>query len=215
MPGRGPAVSRTAISRETLPQPARAREACQIPAAGEATSAYQKYGGPPWRSLDFAATLPSGATSVSSPANGFSVVRMPRSGAPFQGASGEGSTAISASSQPVWAWAEATVKGSSNNAPATSREAVTAAADRRPSNTCIPHIFLDKSSSTATQQSLRWKRGRIHGHGRGEEIPDRRAGVSGDEGALPRVTEGAGEVRGVSYSCFRHGRACPGHHRLS
>lgn len=39
----------------------RASLACHVPAAGVPTSAYQKYGGPPRLSRDFAATLPSGA----------------------------------------------------------------------------------------------------------------------------------------------------------
>src|SRR5262252_9789271 len=84
-----------------VPQPAWpvASSTRQVPAAGAATSAYQKYGGPPCRSLDLAATLPFGATSESSPCSGFSTAKITRSGAPFQGASGDGSTAASASSQ--------------------------------------------------------------------------------------------------------------------
>jgi hypothetical protein len=39
-----------------------------------------------------AATLPSGAISDITPASGFSVTIMTRSGAPFQGANGEGKT---------------------------------------------------------------------------------------------------------------------------
>ena len=37
------------------------------PAAGALTSVNQKYGGPPWRSREVAATLPSGPVSESSP----------------------------------------------------------------------------------------------------------------------------------------------------
>jgi len=50
----------------------------------------------PCRSFDFAATLPFGAISESSPESGFSTAKITRSGAPFQGASGDGSTATSA-----------------------------------------------------------------------------------------------------------------------
>ena len=55
---------------------ARSRVSCarHVPAVGDATSANQKYGGPPWRSRDLAATLPSGAISDSSPSTGFSAV---------------------------------------------------------------------------------------------------------------------------------------------
>ncbi len=41
--------------------------ACQEPAAGPLISVNQKYGGPPWRSREVAATLPSGPVSESSP----------------------------------------------------------------------------------------------------------------------------------------------------
>src|SRR5262252_8075482 len=83
-----------------VPQPAWpvASSTRQVPAAGAATSAYQKYGGPPCRSFDLTATLPFGAISESSPASGFSTAKITRSGAPFQGASGDGSTATSAAS---------------------------------------------------------------------------------------------------------------------
>ena len=40
----------------------------QVPAAGDLTSANQKYGGPPCRSRDLAATPPSGPISDSPPA---------------------------------------------------------------------------------------------------------------------------------------------------
>src|ERR1700722_6580088 len=78
--------------------PSRTSFACQVPAAGVATSANQKYGGPPWRSCEAAATLPSGAISESSPRIGFSAAKMTRSGAPFHGASGDGRTASGAAS---------------------------------------------------------------------------------------------------------------------
>src|SRR6266849_3727705 len=67
-------------------------------AAGDATSANQKYGGPPYRSRDLATTFPSGAISESSPSSGFSAAKMTRKGAPFHGAIGEGKTASSAAS---------------------------------------------------------------------------------------------------------------------
>ena len=56
--------SRTAISRVIVLHSAgalsRASFACHVPAAGDATSANQKYGGPPCRSRDLAATLSIG-----------------------------------------------------------------------------------------------------------------------------------------------------------
>ena len=76
------AASRTVMSRVIAPQPAAASGARHVPAAGDATSANQKYGGPPWRSRDLAATLPSGAISESSPSSGFSAAKMTRSGCP-------------------------------------------------------------------------------------------------------------------------------------
>ena len=100
--GRGGSAARTAIGRViVLHSPgawSRASFACHVPAAGDATSANQKYGGPPWRSRDLAATLPSGAISESSPSSGFSAAKMTRRGAPFHGATGEGKTASSAAS---------------------------------------------------------------------------------------------------------------------
>ena len=94
--GGGAGASRTTMSRVIVPQPGAASAACHVPAAGEATSANQKYGGPPWRSRDLAATLPSGAISESSPSSGFSAAKMTRNGAPFHGAIGADRTAISA-----------------------------------------------------------------------------------------------------------------------
>src|SRR5262249_19031218 len=74
--GRGGSSSRTAISRVTVLQPEvawpRARFTRHVPAAGDATSANQKYGGPPCRSCDFAAMLPSGAIHENPPPGGFS-----------------------------------------------------------------------------------------------------------------------------------------------
>src|SRR5215470_6911056 len=86
-----------------VPQPAWsvASSTRHVPAAGAATSAYQKYGGPPCRSRDLMATLPFGAISESSPESGFSTAKITRSGAPFQGATGDGSTATSAASSQV------------------------------------------------------------------------------------------------------------------
>ena len=70
-----------------------ARVARHVPAAGAVTSANQKYGGPPLRSRDLAAMLPSGAISESSPSSGLSEAKRTRKGAPFHGAIGAGKTA--------------------------------------------------------------------------------------------------------------------------
>src|SRR5262249_8485918 len=98
-PGPPGLSGRTLISRLIGRQPAPAcwgvSVACQVPAAGAVISANQKYGGPPWRSREVAATVPSGAVSESSPCSGFSVTSMTRSGAPFHGAHGEGRSEIS------------------------------------------------------------------------------------------------------------------------
>ena len=87
--GRGGCVAATSISRVTVRHSAgalaRVSCACHLPAAGEATSASQKYGGPPRRSREVAATLPFGAISDSSPSSGFSAAKITRSGAPFHG----------------------------------------------------------------------------------------------------------------------------------
>src|SRR5208282_6287155 len=61
-------------------------------------SANQKYGGPPWRPRDLAATRPSGVISDSSPSSGFSAATMTRNGPPVHGAAGAERTAISAAS---------------------------------------------------------------------------------------------------------------------
>ena len=95
-PGGGAGSSRTAMSRVKVPQPDAVSAARHVPTAGAATSAYQKYGGPPWRSRDFAATLPSGPISENSPSSGFSAATTTRSGMPFHGAIGADRTAIGA-----------------------------------------------------------------------------------------------------------------------
>src|SRR5450830_109109 len=137
--GGGGLTSRTAISRVILLHSAgawsRTSVACHVPAAGDATSANQKYGGPPCRSRDLATTLPSGAISESSPSSGFSAAKTTRKGTPFHGAIGEGRTASSAASSQApdapWAWASATEKRMPKSAPAISDDAVTAAANWR------------------------------------------------------------------------------------
>jgi hypothetical protein len=81
------------------------------------------------------ATLPSGAISDSTPSPGFSVTTMTRSGAPVQGASGDGKTVTSAGfAQPSDAAAagdSAVEKSSTNKPPATGKNAIAAAAKRR------------------------------------------------------------------------------------
>src|SRR5262245_57586809 len=112
--------------------------ACQVPAAGVATSTNQEYGGPPCRSRDLAATLPSGAISESSPTSGFSAAKTTRNGAPFHGVTGEGKTASSAASAQVpgeaWARASTAVTRETKHAPAIDNHAVTAAANGRAGN---------------------------------------------------------------------------------
>src|SRR5450759_3402192 len=137
--GRGGWSARTAMSRVIVPHPAgawsRARLTRHVPAAGDATSANQEYGGPPCRSRDVAATLPSGAISESSPSSGFSAAKTTRKAAPFHGAIGEDKTASSAASWQApdapWAWASATEKRMPKSAPAIGNDAVTAAANWR------------------------------------------------------------------------------------
>src|SRR5215471_16364628 len=117
-PGRGGSSPRTAISRvQSLP----ASVARHVPAAGDCTSTNQKYGGPPYRWRDFAATLPSGAISESSPWTACSAAKTTRKGAPFHGATGDDRTARSPSSQAPLAWVGAGEKARS--APAISRGA--------------------------------------------------------------------------------------------
>src|SRR5271165_4093698 len=126
--------------------PSRASWACHVPAAGDATSANQKYGGPPCRSRDLAATLPSGATSENSPSSGFSAAKITRKGAPFHGAIGEGKTASSAASSQVpdapCACDSTAENRKAKNAPAISNNAVTAAANRHAGNNGAPFPCL-------------------------------------------------------------------------
>src|SRR5215831_5023489 len=128
-PGCGGSSARTTMSRviELHSDGARGRAsfACHVPAAGDATSTNQKYGGPSYCLRDATATLPSGAISESSPSKLFSEAITTRNGAPFHGEIGEASTAISAgSSQPPLASA---CPVETNDAPATISEAVIAA----------------------------------------------------------------------------------------
>src|ERR1700681_730303 len=140
--GRDGSSLRTAISRVIVLHSAgalsRASVACHVPAIGDVTSTNQKYGGPPCRSRDLAATLPSGAISESSPSSGFSAAKTTRKGAPFHGAIGEGRTASSASSSQIptdpLACESTTAKRKTKNAPAISNDAVTAAANWRTRN---------------------------------------------------------------------------------
>ena len=112
------------------PAPSRTSAARHLPAAGEATSANQKYGGPPCRSRDLTAIVPSGARSESSPLTGISAAMSTRNGAPVHGATGEGRTATSASQPPDRRWARASTPEQSTmeNVPVTSNAAVTAPA---------------------------------------------------------------------------------------
>src|SRR5271154_3347472 len=140
--GRGGATSRTAMSRGIVPHPPDVSVARHVPAAGAAISAYQKYGGPPWRSRDLAATLPSGAISDSSPASGFSAATMTRNGAPFHGAVGVDKTAMSAASSQApekpSARDSTAEKRQPKNAAAISNDPVAAEPDWRSRNTLIP-----------------------------------------------------------------------------
>ena len=155
VPGRGGASARTAISRVIVPQSAGARSrasvARHVPAAGDLTSASQKYGGPPWRSRDRAATLPSGAISESSPSSGFSAVNMTRSGAPFHGAIGEGSTASSAASsqrrRALGARVRLEREKEGEKRTAIGSKAVAAAANRRAGNNGATFVSLDRTSA--------------------------------------------------------------------
>src|SRR6516164_5356833 len=102
--------------------PARTSDACHVPAAGAATSAIQKYGGPPSRSCDLAATPPSGAISENSPSSVCSVAA---------------STATSASWQPAAVvTARASFHVPTKNAPTSSDDA--AAAANRPDRSIEP-----------------------------------------------------------------------------
>ena len=108
---------------------ARASCACHVPTTGDTTSANQKYGGPPCRSCDLAATLPFGAISENSPSSGLSVANITRKGAPFQGAIGEVKTASSVASSQLsgtWACESSAAKTETKGAPIISNKAVTA-----------------------------------------------------------------------------------------
>src|SRR5229473_2517337 len=169
--GGGGLSPRTAISRVIVLHSAGARSrssfACHVPAAGDATSANQKYGGPPCRSRDLAATLPSGATSESSPSSGFSAARTTRKGAPFHGAIGEGKTASSAASsqrpgEPS-ARASAAANRKTKNAPVISNNAVTAAANWRVRYNRAPFLEHPRTAFDSGSQ------GRIAGYRIGED----------------------------------------------
>src|SRR3954465_1354709 len=137
--GRGGSTARTGISwviaAQSAGPPSRASLACHVPAAGDATSANQKSGGPPCRSRDLAATLPSGAISENSPSSGFSAAKKTRKGAPFQGVTGEGRIASSAASSQArdgaWACDSTAEQRKMKSAPAISENAVATAANGR------------------------------------------------------------------------------------
>src|SRR3990170_1344726 len=139
----GDAARRTAISRSIVPHsvvaPSRTSFACHVPTAGDATSANQKYGGPPCRSRDVDATFPSGAISESSPSRDSSAAKTTRKGAPFHGAIGEERTASRAASSQLpdgpLACAPTT---ETKSAPAIRSNAVTAAANWRAGNNRAP-----------------------------------------------------------------------------
>src|SRR4249919_3857663 len=166
--GRGGSTARTAISwviaAQSAGPPSRASLACHVPAAGDATSANQKYGGPPCRSRDVAATLPSGAISESSPSSGFSAVRITRKVAPFQGASGEGRTASSAASSQlpsaVSARASVAEKRKAKNPPAISDNADAAASWRagniEPPNPSPQFASIAKALAESWQNPPAW-----------------------------------------------------------
>src|SRR5262249_37833554 len=130
------------MSRVIVPHSAGARSRASVtrhvPAAGAGTSANQKYGGPPIRSRDLAATLPLGAIRDSSPSSGFSATKRTRNGAPFHGVTGEGRTARSAGSPQAspgpLAWAPTMEKRPTKNAPAV------AAASRRAEVNWAPFV---------------------------------------------------------------------------
>ena len=142
--GAGGWLRRAVISRvialHSVNARSRERVACHVPAAGEATSANQKYGGPPRRSRDLAVSFPSGAISESSPSSGSSAAKTTRKGAPFQGAIGEDKTATSAALAQLLPGFSAcksdTEKTTTKNALATSNDAVTAAENWRARNNC-------------------------------------------------------------------------------
>src|SRR3954451_16113291 len=146
--GGGGLSGRTLISRVIGPHPAgawsRTSVTCHVPATGELVSANQKYGGPPWRSRDFATMLPSGATSENSAPSGFSAANMTRSGAPFHGTTCEGRTASSAapSQAPAGAWALAfpAEPASSDKLAISDKAVVAATTNGRAGNTGAPSL---------------------------------------------------------------------------
>jgi hypothetical protein len=103
-----PGERRTVTSCEIVVQPAvapsRVSLTCHFPGTGAATSAVQKYGGPPRCSRDVTATAPPGAKRDNSPVPAVSVATTTRSGAPFHGARGEVSTAMSEGLSQVADW---------------------------------------------------------------------------------------------------------------
>src|SRR5262249_11440865 len=159
--GRGPSSPRTAISRVIVLHSAGARSrtsrACHVPTVGDATSANQKYGGPPCRSRDLTATLPSGATSESSPSSAVSAAKTTRKGAPFHGAIGDDNIAISAGSSQAPAGplaCEAATGKRMENAAATGTRALKAAANRCARDNCLPLPRIGPSDCTLLQK--RW-----------------------------------------------------------
>jgi len=90
----------------------------------------------------FGRSLPSGAISESSPSSGSSAAKTTRKGAPLHGAIGEDKTATSAATAQLLPGSLAcksdTVKRKTKNAPATSNNAVTAAANWRARNNSAP-----------------------------------------------------------------------------
>src|SRR5712691_723827 len=169
-PGGGGASARTAISRMIVLHSAGARSrasvARHVPAVGEATSANQTYGGPPCRSRDLAAMLPSGAISESSPSIGFSAAKTTRKGAPFHGAIGEGKTASSAASSQrpdgPSARASTAAKGKTKNA-VIGTKAVTAAANWRVRYNRAPFLEHPRTAFDSRSQ------GRMAGYRIGED----------------------------------------------
>ena len=156
-PGPPGLSGRTLISRVIGPHPAPAcwgvSVACQEPDAGALISVDQKYGGPPWRSREVAATLPSGPVSESSPCSGFSVTSMTRSGAPLHGAHGEGRSAISPAASQAGAEPCALAFPAARarrNAPVISDNAVVAAPmNRRAESTGNPLPLLRPATQSA------------------------------------------------------------------
>ena len=134
-------MSRVMVAHSVV-SPSRASLACHFPTEGDATSATQKYGGPPRRSRVAVATLPSGATSESSPSSGPSAAKTTRRGAPFHGAIGEVRTlSWAASSQRAGGASLCALALGATNAFATSSNAVVAAAIWRLGNNGGPQAL--------------------------------------------------------------------------